>query len=124
LEDNSKLAQTLTDALYAGDAHHRLCQEVVLGMGGVMMLQALGYKNVSTYHMNEGHAAFLTLGLLEREAACGDLSLPTDADREAVRQRCVLRCARTHLGRRRHFAISTIVTFQNGGATTFICAML
>jgi starch phosphorylase len=64
LKDNSKLVQTLTDALYAGDAHHRFCQEVVLGMAGVMMLQALGYKNVSTYHMNEGHAALLTLGLL------------------------------------------------------------
>lgn len=89
LEQNSEWDRSLTDALSEGDAHHRLCQEVVLGMGGVAMLQALSYKNVSTYHMNEGHAAFLTLGLLEREAARGDLNLVTDADREAVRQRCV-----------------------------------
>lgn len=89
LEQNSEWDRSLTDALYEGDAHHRLCQEVVLGMGGVAMLQALSYKNISTYHMNEGHAAFLTLGLLEREAARGDLNLVTDADREAVRQRCV-----------------------------------
>jgi starch phosphorylase len=89
LEQNSEWDRSLTDALYEGDAHHRLCQEVVLGMGGVAMLQALSYKNVSTYHMNEGHGAFLTLGLLEREAARGDLNLLTDGDREAVRQRCV-----------------------------------
>ena len=89
LEENSEQDRTLTDALYEGDAHRRLCQEVVLGMGGVAMLQALSYKNISTYHMNEGHAAFLTLGLLEREATRGDLSKVTDADREAVRQHCV-----------------------------------
>lgn len=38
----------LTDALYEGDQHRRLCQEVVLGMGGVMMLHALSYKNIAT----------------------------------------------------------------------------
>jgi starch phosphorylase len=79
----------LTDALYDGDARHRLCQEIVLGMGGVAMLQALGYKNVSTHHMNEGHAAFLTLALLEQEVARGDLTAVADSDGEAVRQRCV-----------------------------------
>ena len=63
LKENDPWAQSLTEALYDGDARHRLCQEIVLGMGGVAMLQALGYKNVSTHHMNEGHAAFLTLAL-------------------------------------------------------------
>jgi len=53
------------------------------------MLQALGYKNVSTHHMNEGHAAFLTLALLEREAARGDLAAVAETDCEAVRQRSV-----------------------------------
>ena len=89
LDENNERDRALTDTLYEGDAHHRLCQEVVLGMGGVAMLQALSYRNVNTYHMNEGHAAFLTLGLLEREAARGDLNAVTDSDREAVRQRCV-----------------------------------
>jgi starch phosphorylase len=58
-------------------------------MGGVAMLQALGYKNVSTYHMNEGHAAFLTLALLEREVARGDFNALAESDGEAVRQRSV-----------------------------------
>ncbi len=60
LKENTPWEQSLTESLYDGDGRHRLCQEVVLGMGGVAMLQALSYKNVSTHHMNEGHAAFLT----------------------------------------------------------------
>jgi len=89
LDDNSPWERTLTDSLYEGDLRHRLCQEVVLGMGGVAMLQALGYERVSTYHMNEGHAAFLTLALLERQTKGKGLAAATDADREAVRQQCV-----------------------------------
>jgi starch phosphorylase len=89
LIENEPWEQSLTDALYDGDARHRLCQEIVLGMGGVAMLQALGYKNVSTHHMNEGHAAFLTLALLEREVARGDLTAVAESDGEAVRQRSV-----------------------------------
>jgi len=89
LKENIAWEQSLTDALYDGDAYHRLCQEVVLGMGGVAMLQALGYKHVSTYHMNEGHAALLTLALLEGEAARGNLHEASESDREAVRQRSV-----------------------------------
>ena len=67
LEDNSPGEQSLTDSLYGGNSYHRLCQEVVLGMGGIAMLDALGFKNINTYHMNEGHAAFLTLALLEQQ---------------------------------------------------------
>jgi starch phosphorylase len=89
LEDNSPGEQSLTDALYGGNSYHRLCQEIVLGMGGIAMLDALGFKNVHTYHMNEGHAAFLTLALLEQLTNGGGLSAATDWDREAVRQRCV-----------------------------------
>jgi starch phosphorylase len=89
LKENTPWEQSLTEALYDGDARHRLCQEVVLGMGGVAMLQVLGYKNVSTHHMNEGHAAFLTLALLERDVARGDLAAAAETDCEAVRQRSV-----------------------------------
>lgn len=89
LKENNPWEKSLTETLYDGDARHRLCQEVVLGIGGVAMLQALGYKNVSTHHMNEGHAAFLTLALLEREAARGDLAAVAETDCEAVRQRSV-----------------------------------
>jgi len=90
LPENSEWDRTLTDTLYGGDAHYRLCQEIVLGMGGAAMLQLVGCDdNVLRYHINEGHAALLTLTLLERHLAGradGDL---TDADIEAIRQRCV-----------------------------------
>ncbi len=89
LEDNSPGEQSLTDSLYGGNSYHRLCQEVVLGMGGVAMLDALGHKNVNTFHMNAGHAAFLTLALLEQQTNASGLQAARDWDREAVRQRCV-----------------------------------
>ena len=63
LEENHPDDRTLTDRLYGGDAAYRLRQEIVLGVGGVRMLAALGVK-VQKYHLNEGHAAFLTLELL------------------------------------------------------------
>ncbi len=54
-----------TDLLYGGDSAYRIKQEVVLGMGGVRMLQALDF-HIKKYHMNEGHASFLALELLLR----------------------------------------------------------
>jgi glycogen phosphorylase len=48
VDENNPWEQSLTDALYNGDALHRLCQEIVLGMGGVAMLEVLGYKHIST----------------------------------------------------------------------------
>ncbi|MBQ9903640.1 MAG: alpha-glucan family phosphorylase [Synergistaceae bacterium] len=50
--------------LYGGDNHYRLCQEFILGVGGLRMLRALGYMNIDTFHLNEGHAGFLTLELM------------------------------------------------------------
>jgi len=58
-------------------------------MGGVAMLSELGYDSVSTYHMNEGHAALLTLALLERQVNGSGLPGASDRDYESVRQRCV-----------------------------------
>jgi glycogen phosphorylase len=89
IEDNSPWDRTLTDRLYGGDRHYRLCQEVVLGLGGVMMLRALGYDRLQPYHMNEGHAALLTLALLQQQTADTDWYAVTGEDVEAVRQRCV-----------------------------------
>ncbi|MDH3442643.1 MAG: hypothetical protein OEN50_01860 [Deltaproteobacteria bacterium] len=57
LDDNDLWERDLTDALYNGNARTCLCQEIVLGMGSVAMLETLGHKHFSTYHMNEGHAA-------------------------------------------------------------------
>jgi starch phosphorylase len=65
--ENAPFDRTLTDYLYGGDARYRLCQEVVLGVGGVRVLRALGYTEVGKYHMNEGHAALLALELFAEE---------------------------------------------------------
>ena len=88
LECNSGWDRGLTDHLYGGDTNYRLQQEIVLGMGGVRMANALGL-NVNVYHMNEGHAALLTLALLESEMGGGPLNSPTDADIQQVRNKCV-----------------------------------
>ena len=63
LEKNSAQDRPLTDYLYGGDDRYRLCQEIILGVGGVKMLRALGYHDIKRFHMNEGHAALLTLEL-------------------------------------------------------------
>ncbi len=63
LEQNAAADRALTDHLYGGDMRYRLCQEAVLGIGGVRMLHALGYDEIRRFHMNEGHAALLTLEL-------------------------------------------------------------
>ncbi|MBI1912388.1 MAG: alpha-glucan family phosphorylase [Deltaproteobacteria bacterium] len=65
LPENSPEDREITSALYGGDERFRLKQEIVLGIGGVMMLRALGIR-VKKYHMNEGHASLLTLELLLR----------------------------------------------------------
>ena len=64
LPENLPCDREITNQLYGGDSAMRIKQEVVLGIGGVRILRALGYADIGTYHMNEGHAAFLTLELL------------------------------------------------------------
>lgn len=59
--ENSKWDRTLTDFLNGGDVHYRLCQEVVLGIGGVTILRHLGYEDVTVFHINEGHASLDSL---------------------------------------------------------------
>ncbi len=70
VERNRADDRTLTDILYGGDAGYRLAQEIVLGIGGVRMLRALGIT-IREYHMNEGHSALLALELLREETARG-----------------------------------------------------
>lgn len=89
LEENAPWDRTLTDYLYRGDNRYRLCQEALLGLGGIALLRALGYPTVQVYHMNEGHSALLTLALLEEQIQGRGLHTATDEDRGAVRQRCV-----------------------------------
>jgi len=88
LPENTSWDRSLTDHLYGGDSNYRLQQEIILGMGGVRMLNALGHR-VNVYHMNEGHAALLTLALLESQLGGGPLNKVTEFDVAAVRQKCV-----------------------------------
>ncbi|MBN3869307.1 alpha-glucan family phosphorylase [Nostoc sp. JL33] len=60
IEPNNTYDHDITDQLYGGDIDMRIHQEIMLGIGGVQMLKALGLK-VTAYHMNEGHAAFSAL---------------------------------------------------------------
>src|SRR5437879_8623416 len=60
LASNGEADRALTGTLYGGDSYYRLRQEVLLGIGGVRMLRALGYGDLTRYHMDEGHAALLT----------------------------------------------------------------
>ncbi|MBI3744516.1 MAG: alpha-glucan family phosphorylase [Chloroflexi bacterium] len=89
LPENSVWDQALTDQLYGGDLRYRLCQEVVLGYGGIAMLRELGYSGAQVYHMTEGHSALLALALLEARLNGQGLSTATKQDREAVRRCCV-----------------------------------
>ncbi len=65
VEGNAQQDREITFYLYGGDERYRLKQEVVLGFGGVRMLDALGFK-VRKYHLNEGHSSFLALELLRK----------------------------------------------------------
>jgi glycogen phosphorylase len=89
LEENSPVDRGLTDFLYGGDQRYRLCQEVILGIGGVAMLRALGYSNIEFFHMNEGHSALATLALLEEVAEERPEKRFSETEIEMVRQRCV-----------------------------------
>ncbi len=89
LPENAAWDRELTHFLYGGDLHYRFCQEVVLGIGGLRALRALGYEDIRRFHMNEGHAAFLTLELLYEEARrAGRQSINSD-DIDSVRKKCV-----------------------------------
>lgn len=60
VKTNSPAAREITGTLYGGDREMRIRQEIVLGVGGVRALKAMGLSP-TVYHMNEGHSAFLAL---------------------------------------------------------------
>jgi starch phosphorylase len=84
---NDAYDRRLTDQLYGGDDRYRLAQELILGVGGIRMLRALGYRGVGRYHMNEGHSCLLALDLFAEELE----RTPTDRDGavERTKARCV-----------------------------------
>ncbi len=89
LPENQEKDRALTHHLYGGDTRYRLCQEAIFGIGGVRMLRVLGYEGLTRFHMNEGHAALLTLALLRGEARKAERTAFTPDDMERVRRKCV-----------------------------------
>lgn len=67
-EMNPQWDRDLTKHLYAADGYVRLCQEIILGIGGVRALDAVGIDDISSYHMNEGHSVTLTMELLRKKS--------------------------------------------------------
>lgn len=89
LPANDPEDRRLTDVLYGGDARYRLCQEVVLGVGGLRLLRALGYGQIARFHLNEGHAALAILALLEERIPRGEARPALAPLLEQVRQHCI-----------------------------------
>jgi len=80
IEGNSEYFRRVCDKLYQGDHTTRISQEMILGIGGVKMLESLGC-NISKYHMNEGHTSFLTLELYRQSKAVDK--------KKDVRKKCI-----------------------------------
>lgn len=87
--ENAEFDRSLTNALYGGDWYYRMCQEAILGIGGVEALRALGYDKIERFHMNEGHASLLTMALLQENAAKAGRTHIDINDLAAVRQKCI-----------------------------------
>ena len=89
LPENAVDDRTFTDSLYGGDERYRLCQEILLGIGGVRMLRALGYQHIDRFHMNEGHSSLLVMELLREQAQAAGRATVTADDVAAVRRCCI-----------------------------------
>ncbi len=83
--ENEPLHRDLTLHVYGGDRSTRVMQELLLGMGGVRLLRALGIRP-SIYHMNEGHVAFLALELIREKVSSG---CPFEEALTRTRDECV-----------------------------------
>ena len=79
-KENASEDREITHRLYGGDAAVRIRQEMILGLGGVRALRALGMAP-AVWHMNEGHAAFLILELVREVSRPGWISPPRSSPR-------------------------------------------
>ncbi|HEY2999628.1 MAG TPA: alpha-glucan family phosphorylase [Acidimicrobiales bacterium] len=86
VEENTDDIRGVTDRLYGGDTEHRLRQEILLGIGGVRALQAVGVE-AQVFHTNEGHAGFLGLERIRQLVVGEGLTYPEAI--EAVRAGCI-----------------------------------
>ncbi|MEP6706767.1 MAG: alpha-glucan family phosphorylase [Pyrinomonadaceae bacterium] len=86
IAENEETDRLVTGHLYGGDRETRLVQEMMLGIGGVRLLRALGFTP-HVFHLNEGHSAFLTIELAQELIESEGIAFAEAA--QAVRQRCV-----------------------------------
>jgi len=115
LPDNSDWDKTITHFLYGGDQYYRLCQEIVLGIGGVRMLRALGYRSIERFHMNEGHSSLLALELLDESAREAGRAAVTYDDVERVRRKCVFTTHTTVAAGHDQFPVDLVMRFGPAG---------
>lgn len=87
--DSTSYFNTHPEGVQKGDERYRLCQEMVLGIGGVAMLRALGYARMRAYHVNEGHPALLGPALLAERTSNRGPGGASHEDVESVRRSCV-----------------------------------
>ncbi len=87
--ENAEWDRHLTDSLYGGDESYRLAQEIVLGLGGLKLLQKVGHSGIQAYHMNEGHSALLAMGLLERRLDQSFAGRVKQLDIDGIRRMCI-----------------------------------
>jgi starch phosphorylase len=89
LPENAEQDRSLTDSLYGGDQRYRLAQEVVLGIGGFRLIEKVYSGQIEAFHMNEGHSALLSLGLLERRLDQSFAERVKQLDIDGVRNMCI-----------------------------------
>jgi starch phosphorylase len=85
VDENDPWDRELSARLYSGDSEMRIRQEIMLGVGGVRALRALGIEP-AVWHMNEGHSAFLILECIREKVAAG---LPFEQAAAEVKQHAV-----------------------------------
>ncbi len=83
LEVNSDADRAICDRLYGGDRQHRLDQEMLLGVGGARALTAQGWET-PVHHLNEGHAGFIVLDMIDRVIRDGSLPAALDLVRPGL----------------------------------------
>ena len=132
LPENEELYRDLTMRVYGGDSSTRIMQEILLGVGGVRLLRALGIQP-STFHMNEGHAAFLTLEPREKRAGATLEEATTRHGKNvfsthSVEARCytsdLIQCLQVFLGLGLTMMLSWIWDVQTGDAQEPFAAVL
>ena len=83
---NDPRDRAITSAIYPGDKEKRLQQEIVLGLGGLRLLETLGI-HPAVYHLNEGHSAFLAIEIIRHEIE--ERLIPFDQARDLAKRRIV-----------------------------------